>query len=276
MAENWIRVVAHLSSAKVAQRLAPLCKGGAQHAAGVLQDFWSSAKDHSRNGYIRDMLDETLEDWARWKGKRGAFAQWVREHHMDADGRINDWDDFMGELELRREKARLKKARQRAARRQTDADEPDERGGSVPSHVPGPVPGDNKGTSPPYGTERNGTVRNESKDSPPARKFSEGETMLINALSSPTRRRAMVQSLKLWAEGDDLPNNAPKRRPTPEELSKACREAVANVDIGELNTAYVRGCIGRVMRGEPDRTTRAGERGQTFEGRLKAMSEDPL
>jgi hypothetical protein len=259
VAENWIRVRAHLSSAKVALRLAPLCKGGAQHAAGVLQDFWSSVKDNTPNGFIADADDRMLEAWALWTGKRGAFAAWVREHHMDADGRVKEWDEYMGELELRRAKAREKKARQRASRR---GNEPETSGGSgsdVPGDKPGdttpPVPGDVPGTSPSYGTERNGTVRNggtEKKIVVSSARENSGRLMLLNALG-PTQRRAMEASLDVWAQGDELPNDAPKRAPTDAELDRACREATASVQAGQISANIVRTYLARVMRGDPER-----------------------
>jgi hypothetical protein len=282
VAENWIRVRAYLSSAKVALRLAPLCKGGAQHAAGVLQDFWSAAKDNTRNGFIGDATDEMLEKWANWTGKRGAFAAWVREHHMEDDGRIPEWDEYMGELEHRREKARLKKAKQRAARR---GNQP-EMNGHVPEDkdgdVPGDGPGDKQGTSPPYGTERDGTVRDGTEEqrkrssSAAAREFEpdDGRQILLDVLG-PTQRAAMRASLKVFAEGYQLPNDAPKRIPTDAEISQACRECAASVGAGQITAKIVAGYIGRVMRGDTDRLPRprTDDRANTFEGKLKAMAE---
>jgi hypothetical protein len=268
---NWIAVRTHLSSAKVAQRLAPLCKGGAQHAAGVLQDFWSSVSEHASNGYIGDANDSMLESWARWEGKRGAFAKWVREFHMDEHGRVNEWDNFMGELEARREKARLKKQRQRSARRGHEGDNGRDNGGDntgpVPPDVPGPVPGDVSGVSPPTVrdvtqrdvTQRNETQETEKRSSTAARDVfdptwpdDDGRRLLFNELG-PTQRKAMRASLAVWAKGYELPNDAPKRKPTDAELSRACREAASSVQAGQISANLVRTFLARVMRGDPDR-----------------------
>ena len=83
MAEAWIRVVKGLSKRPVVMRLAALVKGNRHEAMGLLVEFWSNVSDHARNGFIRDYEDHYLETWADWKGKRGVFARWVREHHMD-------------------------------------------------------------------------------------------------------------------------------------------------------------------------------------------------
>ncbi|HEX7089896.1 MAG TPA: hypothetical protein VF192_07150 [Longimicrobiales bacterium] len=117
MAEDWIRVRTFLSSRPVAKRLARLCRDDAQKAAGVLVDFWSGAAEFSKNGYIRDESDATLEEWAKWRGKRGAFATWVRAEHMDDEGRIPEWDDFMGALEARRQADRERKELERLRRK---------------------------------------------------------------------------------------------------------------------------------------------------------------
>lgn len=194
---GWIRVKAYLSSARVAQRLAPLCRGGAQHAAGVLIDFWCSVSDNATDGYIRDESDITLEDWAKWRGKRGAFAAWVREHHMDSTGRVNDWDDYMGELEYVREKARLKKQRQRQGRH-----------GASPPDVPGDGTGDVPGMSPTDGTERNGTERKASastRENDPTDLATMPSIQRLLERLPEHRRAGYLARFGNWLEGVGLP-----------------------------------------------------------------------
>jgi hypothetical protein len=195
---TWIRVRKNLSRAKVARRLAPLCKGGAQHAAGVLQDFWSSVSDNAKNGFIGDADDRTLEDWANWEGRRGAFAKWVRENHMDADGRVNEWDEYQEELEFVREKARDKKRRQRAQKRSR-----------VQGDNPGDGPGTNRETVPqsPPPTERNGTERDGISSSASAARELADEPAIARLFARlpEHRHQGYLDRFAKWLEGYGLP-----------------------------------------------------------------------
>lgn len=163
MAEPWIRVHQHLSDRPVAHRLAILCRGDVHKACGHLITFWGNVVDHAHDGYIRDVPDTQLEKWAEWNGKRGAFARWVRDKHMDEDGRVPEWDEYMGALETRREKDRRRKAELRArdrARRQAEtsigspADSPQDAPQDSPQDVPQ--------TSAP--ARANGTVRDGTEE----------------------------------------------------------------------------------------------------------------
>lgn len=163
MIDAWIRVRAHLSKTRVAKKLAPLCKrvhSETQLASGVLQDFWSGASQFSKDGFIRDEDDQTLEDWANWKGKPGIFAAWVREKHMDADGRINDWDEYMGVLETKRAKDRERKRIERE-KKKTALSNGTSRGQSEGRHADSPVDAPRDVRT--HDTERNVTQRDVTK-----------------------------------------------------------------------------------------------------------------
>lgn len=120
MQSLWIRVVANMGQRKVTARLssvlrtsAGLSRGASRAAAvGYLVMLWGSVAENTTDGRVDDVPDELLEDWAGWDGEPGAFARWLREHHV-TDGRINDWDEYAGALEDRREKDRERKRRQR-------------------------------------------------------------------------------------------------------------------------------------------------------------------
>lgn len=159
MIDAWIRVRANLSKTRVAKKLAPICKrvnSDTQKAAGVLQDFWSGASQFSKDGFIRDEDDQTLEDWANWKGKPGIFANWVRTQHMDADGRINDWDEYMGVLESKRAKDRERKRLERE-KKKVAASNGTSHGPSNGSHA------DSRRDVRTHDTERDVTERNETE-----------------------------------------------------------------------------------------------------------------
>lgn len=72
----------------------------------MLVEFWGNVAAHANNGSIAGIPDPLLEEWAGWRGKRGAFAKWLRENHIDDESRVNEWDDYAGALEQRRAKER--------------------------------------------------------------------------------------------------------------------------------------------------------------------------
>lgn len=106
MRDPWIRVHAHLADRPVVSRMAETLRVDPYKAMGHLVAFWGGVSAHAANGRVADVPDALLERWAGWTGKRGAFASWVRAAHMDAEGRVNEWDDYQGRLESKREKDR--------------------------------------------------------------------------------------------------------------------------------------------------------------------------
>jgi hypothetical protein len=182
-------VRANLSRTKVAAKLKALVRNDPQKAAGVLVDFWSGVSEFATDGYIRDSDDATLEAWASWKGRPGVFAKWVRDHHMDPDGRVPHWDEYQGALESRKVRDRERKRQQRERQRAKSPQEVTRTSNGSHADSPQDVP--------PHGTERYGTVRNKN----------------FNTQELPSRRRAKkpreasaetpswVQSLTdLWLE----------------------------------------------------------------------------
>ena len=167
MAEPWVRVHAQLINKPVIARMSVTLRVDPYKAMGHLVTFWSNVAAHATNGRVADIPDVLLEQWAGWtSGKRGAFAKWLREQHIDADGRVNEWDDYAGHLEIRREKDRARQREHRALRRQivdaissgvtrdvtvtTDGQDVDRLRDVTPLSVPARA----------NGTERDGTGRN--------------------------------------------------------------------------------------------------------------------
>lgn len=106
MKEPWIRVHANIANRPVVARMAEALRIDPYRAVGHLVTFWGAVSGHASNGSIVDVPDALLERWAGWAGKRGAFAAWVRDSHMDEDGRVNEWDSYQGKLEVKREQER--------------------------------------------------------------------------------------------------------------------------------------------------------------------------
>lgn len=145
----WIRVHGELVEKPVVTRLMAWASIREHEAIGVLVVFWSRVAKHCTNGFIRDYSDVQLEKWAKWRRKPGVFAAWVRAEHMDPDGRVPEWDEYAGKLEVIREKDKRRKA---AKRRGTSSGRPpDIRGNPYPRAEDVDVDVDETLTVPPPG-----------------------------------------------------------------------------------------------------------------------------
>ncbi len=113
MSDPWIRVHANLAQRPVIWRLADHLGISKHEAMGLLAEFWGNVSQHAKNGQISHLADSHLEAWADWRGERGLFADFIRSQHVDADGRVKEWDEYHGKLELRRESDRKRKEIQR-------------------------------------------------------------------------------------------------------------------------------------------------------------------
>lgn len=83
-------------------------------AVGHLVSVWAAIAEHGdETGFIRDTVDEDLEEWALWRGAPGAFAVAFRAHFQDPDGTLHAWERRNGAM-LR--KARLDAERKRRSR----------------------------------------------------------------------------------------------------------------------------------------------------------------
>lgn len=120
MAEPWIRVHALLRSKSVTFRAMEALGLKRPAAIGHLVMFWSGVSMCATNGQVGDCTDAQIEEWACWEGKRGEFANFIRLNHLDADGRVREWDDYAGILEHRRERDR-ERQRDRRERLRADA-----------------------------------------------------------------------------------------------------------------------------------------------------------
>lgn len=163
MAEPWIRVHANLGGKPVTFRASEQLKVSENEAIGLLVRFWGSMSQLGDNGHVDRLTDTQIESWAGWRGKRGKFAAFIRGTHTDAEGRVNDWDEYAGKLEDRRAKDRDRKHNERERRRMS-------RGSSVAGHadVPSDGPRDVRKESQPTRaneTKRDETIRDEQRSS---------------------------------------------------------------------------------------------------------------
>lgn len=78
--------------------------------AGCLTMLLGHCKISAPSGDISEVDDSLLEEWAHWPGKPGVFAQAFRARFA-ADGKLNDWEDWNGNL-IRQQEANRKKAQE--------------------------------------------------------------------------------------------------------------------------------------------------------------------
>lgn len=117
MAEHWFRVHAALIDKPVIARAVDALGVSEHEAVGLMVTFWGALSQHVPSGLVAELPDRQLENWARWRGRRGRFAAFVRAQHIDQQGRVNEWDDYNGVLEDRRERDRERKRKLREERR---------------------------------------------------------------------------------------------------------------------------------------------------------------
>lgn len=134
MASSWIAVDSKLRDRKVTHRLIEIiaCDSNVTvtrlerdriraSAVGLLVTLWGAVFDQCQNGFIGDVPDSLIEEWAAWWGTPGVFATWVREHHS-TDGRINDWDVMHSPVENYRAGNRRRQKRHRDKQRDRERD----------------------------------------------------------------------------------------------------------------------------------------------------------
>jgi hypothetical protein len=113
MAEPWIRVHANICGKPVIYRAVEALGLSPHEAIGVLVQFWGAVSQHATNGAVGGFSDVQLEAWAGWRGRKGRFAAFVRAAHLDEHGCVNEWDEYAGKLEDRKEKDRTRKRKSR-------------------------------------------------------------------------------------------------------------------------------------------------------------------
>lgn len=103
---------ANIGDKPVAWRLSSALAITLPKAVGHLALFWGKVSQHAPGGDVSQIPDLQLESWAGWDGKRGRFAAWVRDSHS-TEGVVNEYDEYSGALDVRREQDRKRKQLQR-------------------------------------------------------------------------------------------------------------------------------------------------------------------
>lgn len=158
---TWIRVETNIGDTVEIGRLRSVLGLSRHQAIGMIVDLFGSFAEHQVRGDLREVLDTLIEDWARWQGEPGRFAQAFRQ--IFAPGGVCElWQEQQDTLIRRQEADRERKRRQR--RRERGEPEPDlfappvtPPSGVTPPPVTAAVTRDN--ATFPAATERNVTER---------------------------------------------------------------------------------------------------------------------
>lgn len=118
---TWIRLDTDFADHDIIGRMAEALRIDPDRAAMSLIRVWCRFADHQPNGNALAITDTTLEDWAKWRGRRGVFAAAFRAHGVDDGGAVRGW--------WRQESLLRHQAEKRKHRRKT---------GTEPAPVSGP------------------------------------------------------------------------------------------------------------------------------------------
>lgn len=83
-------------------------------SVGLLIRLWGQVAEHRPDGDLSGITDHTIEDWALWRGKPGAFAKSFRRRFMQGDV-LHGWSERQGKLAAQASAERARKRRGRSA-----------------------------------------------------------------------------------------------------------------------------------------------------------------
>lgn len=236
MAEPWIRVHAGLIDKPIIDRACTALGVSEHEAIGLLVTFWGAVSENVVGGHVGGLSDRQLERWARWTGDSGRFAKFIRECHLDEEGRINEWLDYAGALETRRakERERLRNKRNGVAQQTTN-------NGDVVARLLQPA-------------RANETIRDETTSSSAPRVWTfEGEPLSTAAQPALAAilRRASDENACRTALASMLSGNDPATpQPTLPAFEQALIDFAANGE--RWNAAYFRTYLKRAAKPSPD------------------------
>jgi uncharacterized protein YdaU (DUF1376 family) len=208
---------------------------------------WLLCKDWTQNGFI---VDSTLSKWCRMTPRKFRKA-WERVRHsfVERDGRMYN-------PRLDKERAKQEEWRRKSAE-----------GGRLSGALRGQ--GSLKGGSRVVEPKANSSVfsfqSSDSGSSSASARETGGRSMLLDAISEPTRRDAMAHALDEYSQGYGL--GAGLGVPTSSQLDEAARDVAASVPPAAITPKVFRKFLIRTMRGEVETTPTA----QT--GRAKSFTE---
>lgn len=118
---TWIRLECDFPDHELIGALAEGLRVDPDRAAMCLIRVWCRFGEFRVDGLAKAITDTTLEDWARWRGRRGTFAKVFREVCCD-EGKIKGW--WRQEKLLHREAEKRKRPNQQTRARQKSGNDP--------------------------------------------------------------------------------------------------------------------------------------------------------
>lgn len=247
---TWIRLDTDFPSHEMIGALAEALRCDLDRAGMSLIRVWCRVADHRPDGQLETVTDTALEDWAGWRGRRGAFARAFRVHCLDPDGTVKGW--WRQERLLAHQEAKRKRPGPSTRVRQ-------ESGAGL---MPEPAPGFCRETA---GDEDVDEDVDGTASSPPA---AQPTARLLNAIRGDPSRFGIIdlfehippeESPEVWSSillGCLQTPVVGGRSATVAELAEACTDFPA-VAKGRWTPRLFRGCVKQVMQGPAPKGGRA-------------------
>jgi hypothetical protein len=164
---NWIRIAVGIKADPSVHAIAETCcRNDIGKAVGHVVNVLTELPDHARDGDLAGITDLTLEEWALWRGKSGAFATAFRAH-LCTGTRVRGWEKHNGKAvrdnDAARERMKAKRDAEREAKQQpTPPEPPGERSANGSSNMHGTFTSDGTGRD---GTNSSSTAVQQLSDS---------------------------------------------------------------------------------------------------------------
>lgn len=232
----YVQVEVGFPHSKLVDRARVKLNVSTNEAIGLFVRLWLAVLERHTGGSLVDRSDSWIEESAGWRGAEGAFAKLVREHHLDPDQRIRDWQEKYGALEAKRLRQREKKRAQRHP---------------VPGTGVGTVPGTEGG---PLITSSSSSAVSSTQEANPEKDSTRGEGERVVDIEIVAGRygeyapdvAALLRSAPSpWAVEKVL--RQMDMQASAEEVGQAVLELLANGK--EFNTALLRGYLRSVRAG---------------------------
>jgi hypothetical protein len=93
---NWIRVAVGIGRDGSVGDLARACGVSRVTATGHYLLVLTALPEACESGDLSSESDDTVEEWAQWRGKRGVFAQALRRYLCTEQGVMRSWEKYNG------------------------------------------------------------------------------------------------------------------------------------------------------------------------------------
>lgn len=116
--KDWTRTPTDWADDPAVHAMADDLRVDAAQVTGHLLNIWSVLPAHARDGNLRTVPASLVEQWARWRGKRGAFSAALTLHVLDSEGLWVLWEDLNGAVLREKDSDRRRAADRRQAQKE--------------------------------------------------------------------------------------------------------------------------------------------------------------